>query len=122
MDSPFKQLASLLDTRISGHTSQAVAGLQAEMGTMTTSGLKLDSYKYEIQDYMTADWRIELELPAFSLTGTINGGGSAKIDFETARIPDVKIHFKDGLRPGDRVLVQPVNNGSDFVVLCKVVV
>ncbi|MCP1307798.1 DUF2577 family protein [Paenibacillus tyrfis] len=122
MDSPFKQLASLLDTRISGHTSQAVAGLQAEMGTMTTSGLKLDSYKYEIQDYMTADWRIELELPAFSLTGTINGGSSAKIDFETARIPDVKIHFKEGLQPGDRVLVQPVNNGSDFVVLCKVVV
>lgn len=122
MDNPYKQLASLLDSRISNHTSQAVSGVQAELGTITGSGLKLDSFKFEIQDYMTADWKVELELPAFQVTGSINGGSTSQFQFASTHIPDVKINLKGSLQPGDRVLVQPINNGNDFVVVCKVVV
>ncbi|TMV48113.1 hypothetical protein FE783_19365 [Paenibacillus mesophilus] len=119
---PYKKLAAALESRMAGHASTAVTGIPAEMGTMTASGLKLDSFKHEIKDYLVADWETKLKLPAFSLTGTVTGmPGTSTFQFEETEIEGVGLMFKEGLKPGDRVLAVPVASGSEAVVICKVV-
>jgi hypothetical protein len=127
---PYKKLAAVLESRMSGYASAAVSGVPAELGTLTGSGLKLDSFKHEIKDYMIAEWETKLSLPAFTLTGTVSGlkdsyggavVGSSVFSFEETEIERVELLFKDGLKPGDRVLAVPVSGGSEAVVLCKVV-
>lgn len=127
---PFKNLASLLDFRMSGHAASALSGVPSELGTMTASGLKLDGFKHEIQDYLVADWRATLRLPAFTMTGTVTGlkdgdgrdvQGSGSFAFQAAEIEEAELMFRNGLKPGDRVLAVPVAGGSEAVVLCKVV-
>lgn len=127
---PYKTLASLLDARMSGHAAAAVTGLPAELGTITASGLKLDSFKHEIADYYVADWLSKLHMPAFTLTGTVaglrdgNGGdvtGQGTFLFAPVEIEEVRLEFQQGLKPGDRVLAVPVEDGNDAVIVCKVV-
>jgi len=147
MDDPIKQFASLLDIRMVGHANRAVTGVPCELGTITASGLKLDSFKHEIKDYLVADWLAKMYLPAFSIagsgtatgTGTQSGlkdslGGSVtpsfqgsftfegvSFDFNPTVIDQVHLELKADLKPGDRVLAVPVNGGQDAVVICKVV-
>lgn len=127
---PFNKLAAVLESRMSGHATAAVSGVPAEMGTLTSSGLKLDSFKHEIKDYLVAEWETKLTIPAFTLTGAVAGlqdgsggavSGSGTFSFEETEIDGVGFMFKDGLKPGDRVLAVPVAGGSEAVVLCKVV-
>ncbi|MBW5447442.1 hypothetical protein GE107_15395 [Cohnella sp. CFH 77786] len=135
MADPFKKLAATLETRLSGMAAKAVSGLPSELGTITGSGLKLDSFKYEIPDYLVADWTAKLHFPAFSLVGTMTSpvdgegvpqggavpGPRTRFDFEEAEVEDVRLNWQSGLKAGDRVLAVPVNGGRDAVVLCKVV-
>lgn len=127
---PYKKLATVLESRMAGHAATAVTGLPAELGTITAGGLKLDAFKHEIKEYLVADWEMKLTLPAFSLTGSVSGisdswggalSGSGAFQFEEAEIEGAGLAFKDGLKPGDRVLAVPVAGGSEAVVLCKVV-
>ncbi|RKN85880.1 hypothetical protein [Paenibacillus ginsengarvi] len=127
---PYKKLAAVLENRMAGHASTALSGVPSELGTMTGSGLKLDSFKHEIQDFWVADWSIKLKLPAFSLSGRVNGlrdgdgeevSGTGAFQFDEADIEEVQLMLKDSLKPGDRVLAVPVSGGSEAVVLCKVV-
>jgi hypothetical protein len=122
---PFKKLVSTLEGRFSGIASQAVSGLPAELGTITEAGLKLDSFKYEIPDYGLAEWLVKLHLPAFSLVGTLTLPGTsaqeARFDLPETEIDEVKLDWQAGVRPGDRVLAIPVNDGNHAVVVCKVV-
>jgi hypothetical protein len=119
---PYKKLAAALESRMAGHASTAVTGIPAEMGTMTASGLKLDSFKHEFKEYLVADWETKLKLPAFSLIGTVTGmSGTSTFQFEETEIEGVGLMFKEGLKPGDRVLAVPVAGGSEAVVICKVV-
>lgn len=134
MPDPFKKLVSTLESRFNGIASQAVAGLPAELGTITDGGLKLDSFKHEIPDYGVAEWTATLHLPAFSFVGTLTSpvdedgnpqGGSpsplTRFDMRPADIEEVRVNWQAGLRPGDRVLAVPVNKGNHAVVVCKVV-
>ncbi|MFZ5688684.1 MAG: hypothetical protein ACOY9Y_11015 [Bacillota bacterium] len=129
-NNPYKELASILDMRIKGYAGQALSGVPCELGTMTTTGLKLDNFKHEIQDYLVADWLVKLHLPAFSITGMQTGfkdslGGSvtgtATFSFQSVVIDDVRLELKPGLKPGDRVLAIPVNGGQEAVIMAKVV-
>lgn len=127
---PYKKLATVLERRMAGHVAAVVSGVPAELGTITGSGLKLDGFKHEIQDYLVADWKTKLKLPSFTLTGTVTGfrdssggtvSGTGTFAFEEAEIEGAGLVFKDGLKPGDRVLAIPVAGGTEAVVLCKVV-
>ncbi|OKP91334.1 hypothetical protein [Paenibacillus sp. P32E] len=103
---------------------ESLAGVPAEMGTITVSGLKLDSFKHEIQDYLVAGWSVRLSMPAYTLSGTINsssGSGAATFNVPAKEIEDVQVDMAAGLQPGDRVLTIPVNGGNDVVVICRVV-
>lgn len=142
MADPFKQLASLLDMRMAGHAARAVSGVPCELGTITATGLKLDSFKHEIKDYLVADWELKIEIPQASrvikTAAPVNPDGSdipgstqysslTRLDFSVQDVGDpaatIKVHLnlKAGLKPGDRVLAVPVNGGQDAVVICKVV-
>lgn len=103
-DNPFKELAVLLDGRINNHTSLALSGVHAELGTITPTGLKLDGFKHEISDYLVAE---HLSMDGQYFTETVQG--------ENVKTPD---ELKP-LKPGDRVLCVPV--GNEVVVVCRVV-
>jgi len=136
MVDPYGKLAEALETRLGGIAAKAVSGMPSELGTITGSGgLKLDSFKYEIPDYLVADWSVQLHFPAFSRVGTmtapVNVKGEAqagavtgqwtRFDLTEAQVADVRMNWQAGLKAGDRVLAVPVNGGRDAVVLCKVV-
>lgn len=121
---PYKKLAATLEARMAGHASNAVSGVPAELGTLTASGLKLDSFKYEIKDYLVADWEMKLKLPPFETTGSVNMGGTVTttvFQFDETEIEGAELKLKESLKSGDRVLAVPVAGGTEAVVLCRVV-
>lgn len=133
-DDPYVSFASSLKQQISGHTQQMMLGTGAELGTITATGLKLDHFKHEIQDYYVADFNVTLAMPAYTQKGKIKvdadhpdseelGSGTGKMDYEVeaAEIPKVGMSLAKGLVAGDRVVVLQLNGGQDAVVLCKVV-
>ena len=134
MGDPFKQLASILEQRMAGHAERAISGVPCELGTITASGLKLDSFKHEIQDYLIADWLVKIHFPAFSLVGTatspVDDQGNdlpgaittslTRYDFLSREVDEVRLELKADLKPGDRVLVVPVNGGQDAMVISAV--
>ena len=99
---PYKQLASMLDRRMEQKSTVQTAGLACELATVTPGGLKLDSFKHELQHYYVADWLVRLHLPEQTLD-------------------EVRIDLRAGLTPGDRVLVIPIQGGQEVVVVSKVV-
>lgn len=121
MNDPYKQLASVLSHQMSRQASMALSGLPAELGTVTANGLKLDSLRDELTDYLVAEFAGTLEMPAFSWEATVGGGTRTRFDFEKTMIPEVKLNQALGLQPGDRVLAVPVNGGHDVIVLGKAV-
>lgn len=133
MNDPFRELASSIRQQISESTQNALTGIASELGTITATGVKLDQFKHEIQDYLVADFPVRLKFPAFHLLGTttasIDGEGNPlgessprmRFDFEEAEIEDVEINLAAGLQPGDRVVVLNCNGGKDVIVMCKVV-
>lgn len=127
---PYNELASELKSRMQKQIGKGMTGISGELGTITESGLKLDTFKHEIHDYMVADWLVKLTLPAFNISGTqsglkdsVNGEvtGTASWSFPSTIIDQVHIELKPDLQPGDRVLCVPVNNGLDVIIVCKVV-
>ena len=140
---PYKELAGLIEQRAVGHAGRVASTLPAELGTITqTMALKLDRFRHEIKDYLVADWELKIELPQASrvinTAAPVNPDGSdipgstqysslTRLDFSVQGVGDpaatVKAHLnlKAGLKPGDRVLVLPVNGGQDFVVIAKVI-
>lgn len=135
MTNPYKELASVIEQRIAGHTARAVSGAPCELGTITAGGLKLDSFKYEIKDYLVADWQVKAHFPAFFFVGTgtspVDSQGNdlpeaattalTRYDYLAREVDGVRLEPKPGFMPGDRVLAVPVNGGQDAVVVCKVV-
>lgn len=120
----YAQLHSAIQESMSRQFKGTFSGGNAELGTITATGLKLDTFKHEIQDYLLPGWTVKLQLPAFTLQGSLSipgGGGAATFAVQPIEIDEVKIDLAAGLQPGDRVLVIPVNGGNDFVVMCRVV-
>ena len=99
---PYRQFADMILGESKRHTSSLLNGNVLELGTITESGLKLDSFKHEIQDYFVADFSGSLHLPDETLE-------------------DVKMELRSGFHPGSRVLCVPINGGHDVVILCKIV-
>jgi len=110
MPNPYKELARLIDDRAKRGITMATSAVSAELGTITASGLKLDRFKHEIQDYLVAEY---LTLPATIQTEV----GGIESHTHTIETPE---QLKP-LKPGDRVLAVPVNGGKDFVVIARVV-
>lgn len=135
MSDPFRELASVLEARMGAKAKKAVSGVPCELGTMTGSGLKLDTFKHEIQDFMVADWLVKIHFPAFSLVGTATspvdsqgidqpGASTSELtryDFLPAEVEEVRLELKPHLNAGDRVLAIPVNDGREAVIVAKVV-
>ena len=121
MSDPFKALASILEMRMSDHAGRSIRGVPAELGTITATGLKLDNFKHEIQDYYVADWLVKIHFPSMTLTGTITGLGNVTFNVEPFTVDEVRLNWKAGLQPGNRVLAIPVNGGHDAVVVCRIV-
>ncbi|MFB4332702.1 hypothetical protein [Paenibacillus sp. CR_12] len=121
---PYGQLASSLYASLNKQTRQAMGGVGAVLGTITSTGLKLDDFKHELQDYMVAELPGMLFLPRYTAAGTATLGGQQQemtFDVEENEVEDTLFELGKGLKPGDRVLAVRVNSGNDVVVVCKVV-
>jgi hypothetical protein len=116
--------------------STAIAGLSCELGTFTGSGLVLDNFKHEIQDYLVADWLVKVHFTkSFEFLGKatspvdeegndLPGASTSQLtryQFKPGQVEEVRLEFKQGLKAGDRVLAVPVNGGREAVIICKVV-
>ncbi|RRJ66940.1 hypothetical protein EHV15_31450 [Paenibacillus oralis] len=125
---PYAALAVSLRENAVRKTAEALAGVSAELGTITGSGLKLDSFKHEIQDYLVAEFPGTLKLPDVKLTGTVDGlkdsrdgavSGQGNFSFEPSETEKALLTLR--YQPGDRVLALPINGGNDAIVICRVV-
>lgn len=129
------KLAQVIAERITKQTQRPDA---LELGTIQGGmSLKLDRFAVSIPkgEYLISDWTAKLSFPAFSLVGAgespVEDDGTpdpptswtsqTRWDWKPRDIDEVKIAVKPELRPGDRVLVAWVNDGTDPVVLSKVV-
>lgn len=72
-DDPYGHFADVMRGAMSTHSRQAVSGLGAVLGTMTSSGVKLDDFKHEVQDYLVAELPGTLGLPEREAAGAISG-------------------------------------------------
>lgn len=123
-------LAEAVHSAVKRQTRSALAQTGAVLGTMTGTGLKLDDFKHEIQDYLVAELPGKLKLPELKLSGTVQGlhdstgdliGGKGEFGFEPAEIEKASLDLDRGFAPGDRVLALRLNGGRDVLVMCKVV-
>lgn len=127
---PYGQLASALHSSFTQHTRQALGGVGAVLGTITPTGLKLDDFKHELQDYLVAELPGLLSTPRNMVVGTTTKAEEpywedkqlkTSFYFDKTEVEDVRLELDKGLKPGDRVLAVRVNSGNDVVVVCKVV-
>lgn len=87
------------------------------LGTITpTMKLKLDNFKHELE-FLQIQTSNKLEIEPTLLNGVF--WYSTKYDVSQDKI-EVKTTVELVLEPGDRVLVAIVNNGSDHVIVGKV--
>jgi len=139
MTNPFEEMVNLIDQDTRRKLTLTAMALANDFGTITSTGLKLDSFNHEIPkgQYMVLDWVVTLEFPAFYLTGTEsspinpdpdNGDNGATVtsqrtryDFEKRKVVDVHIDLKSNLKPGDRVICVTAKNGNEVVIVGKVV-
>ncbi|MET3208083.1 UNVERIFIED_CONTAM: hypothetical protein ABIC26_001019 [Paenibacillus sp. PvR008] len=127
---PYGAFVSVMQSSMAGHTRQALSGVGAVLGTITSTGLKLDDFKHELQDYLVAELPGLLSVPRHMYKGTSTAvesenweGKELKTSFYIGEdeLEDVNLSLNEGLKPGDRVLAVRVNSGNDVVVVCKVV-
>lgn len=88
--SSFNGVARQIKANINKKTNEALSITGCELGTITSSGLKLDNFKKEIKGYMILDY--------------LTIGNTIDLPKELRK-----------LQEGDRVLVATM--GSDFVVV-----
>lgn len=126
---PYAALAVSLRENAAKKAAEALSGVSAELGSITATGLKLDSFKHEIKDYLVAEFPGTLKLPELKLTGSVSGlkdggggsvGGQGVFSFDgPSETEEVSLTLR--YKPGDRVLALPVNGGNDAIVICRVV-
>lgn len=125
---PYAALAVSLRENAAKKAAEALTGVTAELGTVTGTGLKLDGFKHEIQDYLVAEFPGKLKLPELKLTGGVHGlrdseggrvEGQGEFSFKPSETDETVLSLR--YKPGDRVLALPLNGGNDAVVLCRVV-
>lgn len=104
MEITFNELAREIKKGSKNSINKALLGVGLEFGTITSTGLKLDTFKFEIKDYLVLEY---LKLSQENFTST-NSGSSVKTPKELKPIT-----------PGDRVLVAAV--GNEFVIVGRVI-
>lgn len=119
-DDPYSELFGMMRSQMSSSAQEVIKGgwVAGELGTMTGDlGLKLDRFKHIITDYLLSD-HLKLAEPDMTKTETdgahadpIGGTHSHQVITPPQLLP---------LHSGDRVLVQPVNGGQDFVIVARV--
>jgi hypothetical protein len=125
VNDPYKQLVEMIETLIKRHIARLAAGVTCELGTITSSGLKLDGFKHEIKKYLVSK-HLTLDETDFTETETDGGHTASCSSGGAVVVQDHKHQVKTPsqlgpLKNGDRVLVAPVNHGQDFVVIARVV-
>lgn len=120
MSNPYKELVRLFDTRTKKYVNESTISVSPELGTITETGLKLDQFKYEIQDYLTADY-LTMKSDFFTTVEENSGNHSQNAGDGTHNHKIVTPQQLKPLTAGDRVLSLPVNGGRDFVVIARVV-
>ncbi|GEA17489.1 peptide methionine sulfoxide reductase [Moorella sp. E306M] len=138
-NSGVSKLAQVIASRISQQVQKPdvleLGAIQADMS------LLLDRFPVPIPagDYLIADWEMRLEIPQASrviktaspvntdgtdIPGTTTYSNLQRLDFQAwdpGQVQEVHLNLKASIKAGDRVLVAWVNDGTDPVVLCKVV-
>lgn len=104
----FNEIAREIKSNTNKSVNKAISSVGLDLGTITSTGLKLDNFKYEIQDYMMLD---NLKMKNEYNT-EIAGEHSHSHSFKTPT------ELKQ-LATGDRVLVALL--GSEFVIVGRVV-
>lgn len=104
----FNELAREIKGGTNKAIDNALSSLGVGFGTITSSGLKLDKFKYEIKDYMILDYLNLKDEYTTEATGTYTHS-------HVFKTPD---NLK-ALKEGDRVLVATV--GNEFIVVGRVI-
>jgi len=135
LNSGASKLAQVIAERIASQTQRPDA---LELGTIQDDmSLKLDRFAVPIPkgEYLVADWTAKLTFPAFSLVGKgeypVKDDGTpepvtewtqqTRWDWRAKDVDQVKIEIKPDLKPGDRVLAVWILDGTEPVILSKVV-
>jgi hypothetical protein len=132
---------------LAGELGTIVNVFKSDPYTVKRVWVKLDNFKDVIKDPMFSQWTAKIVIPDFARVVKLccpvdeNGcdvagttcGERTRFDFdvngvvgsEGATKPmttvEVEVRAKDGLKVGDRVLVVPINNGQDHLIVSKVV-
>ncbi|MFV3014112.1 hypothetical protein ACLD48_19155, partial [Clostridium botulinum] len=56
METIFNEIAREIKSSTNRAVDNAISYIGLDLGTITSNGLKLDNFKYEIQDYMMLDY------------------------------------------------------------------
>ena len=107
METIFNDIAREIKENTNKTVNKNISSLKLEFGTITSSGLKLDNFKYEIQDYKILDY---LNLPNEYKTETAGEYSHEHVIKNPKELRPLSIN--------DRVLVATV--GSEFVVIGRV--
>lgn len=112
------EIARELNKKQSKSLNTALFSTGNVLGTITpTMKVKLDNFKHEV-DFLQIQTSNYIEIKA----GELNGVFWYNTKYDVSQDPiaaEMKVELK--LKPGDRVLVSIVNNGSDHVVIGKVI-
>ncbi|WP_373446891.1 hypothetical protein [Saccharibacillus sp. O23] len=123
---PYAELVDVVHAFMNNKTQQAVGGVGGVLGTITSSGLKLDDFKYELKDYLVAELPGRLTLPARKEKAKVLSSSSEDsepqgFEFENTEIEEANWQLANALKAGDRVLAIRILGGNEVVVICKVV-
>lgn len=112
MDTIFNEIARQMKDDINKTVNQFTLGL--ELGTITSTGLKVDNFKYVVSDYMVLEYlKTETQYETSSVGIEIHDQG---IEYHKH-----KFNIPYVLRPlavGDRVLVTTIDN--NFLVIGRI--
>lgn len=105
-------------------------GIMQSANSVKVDDLVLNAEDLYIADYLVAGYTRELKIPYVSGVtvdttqedpfGTVDSEGHYT-DPDTKTTRQSKITFKDGLKKGDLVAVQKLQNNNKYVILAKVV-
>ncbi|KGO14292.1 hypothetical protein NZ45_07990 [Clostridium botulinum] len=108
METIFNEIARTIKEDTKGSISNAVSSLELQLGTITSTGLKMDNFKYEVQDYMVLDYLKSYNEYATEIAG----------EHPHSHVLKIPKNLK-ALFIGDRVLVATV--GNEYIVVGRVV-
>ncbi|HDK7162080.1 TPA: hypothetical protein PTV34_003446 [Clostridium botulinum] len=107
METIFNEIAREIKGNTNRAVNEAISYIGLDLATITSSGLKLDNFKYEIQDYMMLDYLKMKNEYNTETAGEHPHSHNLKIPKELKT-----------LATGDRVLVALL--GNEFVVVGRV--